>query len=231
MTCDFKVPVDTPHLLSPDKAYCNVSETSSRYADNLFAPNSGRSSWDVFMHTWNTDVSQTLIDAFHPTRARFDNYTEVFRTFNESGMGILEQSRAYSMSQALQTMLGYANLTGTEYSHVVLMRPDVLFFKPLLMGSHDPQRVYHDSGNQGTSDFFFIMSLANARKWATIYDSLPSLSDLTTHAHARRANGYGLCREFARTILGTELLENYIVPGQDEEVYRKWYFRSIGQNC
>lgn len=153
--CDVKVTVDSPSILSSSKNYCDVNVVKEHYDRNLFDANGGRNNWHVYMHSWNTDLAGTLMDLYSPVKAVFENYTTVYPSFASSGMGVLEQSRAYSQSAALRLLL----TNPFNYSRIVILRPDVLLFKPLNLAMHSSSHVYHDSGNQGTSDFFFVVDI------------------------------------------------------------------------
>lgn len=226
----FDTKVGTLDVLSPTQNYCNTTVVARAYEVHLLRPNGG--DVDVFVHSWNTDIPGVLLRDFRPVSARFDSYSDMYGVFERRAAAagvaephyVRELSRAFTQQAALRLVADRERLRGAEYDLVVIARPDVILLKDVLLSAYDASGLFHDSGNEGTSDFIFVMNSAHARRWSELYDELDRFKDLATRPHARNAEGYGLYRQFAKDHVGAELRENDLVPGQDIEVYRKFFF-------
>jgi hypothetical protein len=81
----------------------------------------------------------------------------------------------YSLSLYVSVMLSldlvraHEAIRGFRYSRVVACRPDTLIHKDVQLASYMTQTfVYHNNGNGGTGDMFFVMSSLAAERIACV---------------------------------------------------------------
>lgn len=109
---------------------------------------------DVYFHTWESDVSQKIIDLYKPvshevdTPVVFDKNPDKQRAF----------SRWYSTRRSIDLIKG-------DYDIVMLSRFDVAFFSDVIFSDYDPEYFYashwNDVGNRknhtrGLLDLWFF---------------------------------------------------------------------------
>lgn len=227
---DVKLEADKPNILSPTREYCDVHVVSKLY--NKYIMQQAAGDVDVFVHSWMTDITSTMMDAFLPLCAKFEVYSSVFSHLqrvaaNSRTVDIKWTARTLSMKRALHLVAEHEAIRGELYDFVILARPDVLLTRPIPIATLDRSKCYHDTGHSGTMDYFFMFNSTNAAKWANLFDTLPELSDFTSTPHHLRTNGLSIWRSFATSHLGQDMVELDLVPGVATNVFRKAYYGEV----
>ena len=170
----------------------NVTIIRNALQQHLFEPNGGRSSFDVFIHSWSYDLAPLMNELYKPVSAVFENQSrpEVrSQILARLPQGDRSRPKGYSpfsgvasflsMQKVLALVRNHENYCAFRYSRIILYRPDVLIWGgDIKLETYDGNRVtanQHDA--EGTGDFHWVFSSETARRFRP-YDSLSNKSEL-----------------------------------------------------
>ena len=169
----------------------NITIIANALRRHLFGPNGGRSSFDVFIHSWSYDLAPLMHDLYEPVEAVFENQSSPqirSQILARMPQGDRSRPKGYSpfsgvasflsMQKVLSLVREREDLCG-RYSRIILYRPDVLIWGgDMELETYDQNRVtanQHDA--EGTGDFHWVFSSETARRFRP-FDSLSNKSEL-----------------------------------------------------
>lgn len=118
---------------------------------------------DVLFYCWGTDIQiiNNLIQLYNPILYKFTSVQLDNQFFSKMKGNKL----AWELAQSLDTQ---------NYKYCMFLRPDIIFFKPILFDTYNYNNIYHNDGrpDQGGhyGDFYFLMNNDNASHFASFFD-------------------------------------------------------------
>lgn len=194
-----------------DSPYINYTAVYESLRLHLFACNPD-TQFDIFIHCWSIDLEDRLVDLYKPKKWLFEDnrlYNSLINASINAPQNFAQGSQVLSITKSLELMQS----TGVRYDRVVIIRPDVLLWKDMVLTKYDPDRVYVNRWQQQLGDFHFVMNYDNS-----IIFSRAFVSALVT--------GEGWLKQYIVSHISPPL-EDDIVAGVDQEVVRHIGLTSI----
>jgi hypothetical protein len=178
--------------------------------------------FDFFIHSWNEDLQQNLLEIYNPKKYCFENntyYNNIITSVISKPEDFGGVSGSLSLKKSLELKEFHEFQNDIEYDIVIIYRFDVLIWKDLILSDYDTENFIYVNGWDGScmGDFHFVMSNNNSRKFRYLYDSL-KLTDNTHKFHF-------WIKYYLLQVLKTELKEDGIIAGLYQE-----HMRVIGNN-
>lgn len=183
--------------------------------------NSQIADFDFYIHCWNYDLQNELINLYNPIKSQFENndyYLEEFEQAKKYFRMRAPLKTISQMSQALsiKKVIELIEHSEKSYDQVILYRPDVLLWKDMDLRKYDIDKIYvngHETkcGNPN-GDFHFVMNYENALEFKKLYDSVFTGNSPKPH--------YWI-NNYVVNYMKTEMIKDDILPPYHQEVLRK----------
>jgi len=198
---------------------------------------------DVFVHSWDDDIEDEIIDVFKPlgyyfeAQKDFKEEQELFKNINFSKDTTMAQgdlfktlSFLYSRKKSIELKQKYEKEAQFKYDVVLVSRFDVghhkqglnktshLYFQP----NQDMSKIYQaywDQTNAGASDHWFYSSSDNIDTISTMYDKVFEYLEKDSEYNKKCREGWPISsklNEFSGELFKSERSENlatYIKAG------------------
>lgn len=169
---------------------------------------------DTFIHCWTPSVSTNMVEIYKPKACEFeqnDIYAEEFKSkcYN---IGSLYNRASFLLS--IQKSLSLMINSGEVYDNVLVIRPDVVLFKNLILSELElvDNTVYSNNGRVHPGDFFYLMNYNTSKTFRDMYEKINSNID-----YEIRTMPVDLASE-----LGIDIIDHPdFIAGRDIEVSRK----------
>jgi hypothetical protein len=173
--------------------------------------------FDFFLHGWNTDLAQNLVEIYNPKLSLFEDnsiYDNVISSIIDNPSDFGGVSGGFSLKKSLELMEIYEIDRKFEYDIVIVYRYDILLWKNMMLNEYNVDKFFYvNAWNQSCqADFHFVMSKNNAYKFKYLYDSVALYNN--THGFHHWINNY------VTNVLGLEMREDNIHAGKDQEHLR-----------
>jgi hypothetical protein len=125
-------------------------------------------SFDFYIHCWSTDLEDPLVKLYAPVKWKFEDN----RVYNDRiKQGIPDASRFGQLSSVLS--MGKAlELIEKPYDHILLVRPDVLLWKDMILSEYDQTHIYVNRWIEERGDFHFVMSPQHLEVFKSMFSSV-----------------------------------------------------------
>ena len=169
---------------------------------------------DTFIHCWTPSVSTNMVEIYKPKACEFeqnDIYAEEFKSkcYN---IGSLYNRASFLLS--IQKSLSLMIDSGKVYDNVLIIRPDVVLFKNLILSELElvDNIVYSNNGRVHPGDFFYLMNYNTSKTFRNMYEKInPNVN------YEIRTMPVDLASE-----LGIDIIDHpNFIAGRDIEVSRK----------
>ena len=139
---------------------------------------------DTFIHCWTPDVESDMVRIYKPKSFLFeenDIYSEEFKRKCSIFRG-----RAYNRASfllSIQKSLSLMVESGEEYDSVLVIRPDVILFKNLILSELQlvDNIVYSNNGRVHPGDFFYLMNYNTSKIFRNMYEKIKSFKEDWSH--------------------------------------------------
>ena len=206
----------------------------------LMEPSGGVSRFDTFIHTATPSraVRTLLTQLYQPVAV---NFTERYHTdwaptvdriqrqHDSPGLRKSTISRWLSVHVALGLVRAAEEARGSMYEKVYITRPDMLLWTPIDLRRYCDDAVYYSNclppyfpgrDDGCPSDFHYVMTSANARRFATMATGNNG-AYLQQYRNTDNDFENMAMRDFVRDVVGTEFRTDHVVIARHEEVLRK----------
>lgn len=208
----------TPQSLYDDNPYVNFIICFNSLKKHIVEANPDYI-FDFYIHSWNEDLKNNLIDLYNPKKYIFENAylynTDIIpKMKSKDDFGGI--SKSISMKKSINLVEEYLFDTGyiIKYDVGIVYRPDLFLCKNINLNNYNLNKIYVNGHDDSEGDFHFIMNLQNLFKFKNLYDSLDAGNYHRTH--------YWI-KNYVNSFMGQELIMDSIIPGKDQEVIRKIY--------
>jgi hypothetical protein len=203
--------------INSDNDYINIQAVAKSINQHIFECNPNIQC-DTFIHSWNTDLEETLNNIYRPIRSLYEDNNiyqdEInFRCQNPSQFSAVSQ--ALTIKRVLQLKEQYERQNKFLYDIVILYRPDVLLWKNMYLNQYDVNHyLYVNHHPDYNGDFHFIMSSDTAQNFKGLYDS-PLIGNAPS-----TFPDHGWIKNYIIQYMKQEMRMDDIIPGKDQEVAR-----------
>jgi hypothetical protein len=203
--------VSMENQLYTDSPYINYTAVYNSLCVHLFGCNPD-TQFDIFIHCWSTDLEDRLVDLYKPKKWLFEDnrrYNGLINASIDTPENFAQGSQVLSITKTLELM----HSTGVRYDRVVIIRPDVLLWKDMVLSRYDLDKVYVNQWKEQLGDFHFVMNYDNSIIFGRAFDSA-----LVT--------GEGWLKQYILSRISPPV-EDDIVAGVNQEVLRHISLTSI----
>lgn len=112
------------------------------------------SSFDFYIHCWSTDIEEALVRLYKPVMWKFEDnrrYADAIRSGVTSPAEFGQLSSVLSMGKSLELIEG-------NYDRIIMIRPDVLLWKDMILHEYDRNVIYVNNWIDRRGDFHFVLS-------------------------------------------------------------------------
>jgi hypothetical protein len=211
--------VSTQGSLYTDSPYINYNAVYKSLQTHLFEANSG-AEFDVFIHSWSTDLELDLVELYTPKKWLFEDnriYNEEINEKITSPQNFAQCSQLLSMKKSIELM----ESNGIKYNKVIVIRPDVLLWKDMILSKYDETKVYVNKWIECLGDFHFIMNYDNSIIFKGMFD-FAGTSEV--------CYGEGFIKKYLNSHLQYPIIEDDICAGINQEVIRHLRLTSIDRH-
>jgi len=176
---------------------------------------------DFFIHCWNGDIQDELIDLYKPKKYLFEDnkiyWDEIRRKIDSCG-GVTNEAPFGEVSVSLSIKKGcellqlYCYENNAHYDLVFMIRPDYLYWKDMNFDYYNPDIVYGTQYGQLDGQSHYIMNYNNMCKFKNLYENLSSYCPPNSHIYMRH---------YLAGICGLPFKSDYFATGVDHESVRK----------
>jgi hypothetical protein len=206
-----------PGQLYREGEYINYRAVYNSIVKHIVTPNPD-CDFDFFIHSWNTDLEESLSEVYNPVAARYDDNNlfkeDIIKTLTAAGC---EHSCFALTSHALSIKLGcelieqYVDLTGDPYDLVIFYRPDIMMWKDMKLSNYDKEAITLDNWQDFRGEMHFVMNYQNMIRFKGVYDSISPSNPPKEHC---------LFNNFLLNVLKANVQQDDIVAGVDEAPVR-----------
>lgn len=201
-------------IYAPPKGYVDY-ESVCRSIEKCIIQTNPKTSFDVFLHSWNKDLCSSLEYLYRPVASLFEDnetYADEILSRCAEPRDFSGVSHALSIKRVIQLKEDYERHKGFSYDMVVLYRPDVLIWKNMDLSSYDiSEGVFVNAHPNFGGHFHFVMSSHDASLFKGLYDSPLRGNPHRTHHWIRN---------FIERFMERPIFMDDIVPGRDQEIAR-----------
>jgi len=162
--------INTSDLCTGKNNYINFRACYNSIKKYILEPNSEKYIFNFFIHSWNPDLREELLELYNPVYSNFEyntKYTEKINKIIKSGDTFSTISTAISIEKGIELIED----SGEIYDYVIIYRPDVILWKPMILDRYNvSDTVYLNSSAH--SDFHFVMNYENMKKFKSLYEYL-----------------------------------------------------------
>lgn len=111
-------------------------------------------SFDFYIHCWSTDLEDRLVRLYTPRKWKFEDnrlYADTIRRGVNTPAEFALLSSVLSMGKSLELIEG-------DYDRIIMIRPDVLLWKDILLHEYDRNVIYVNNWIDRRGDFHFVFS-------------------------------------------------------------------------
>ena len=202
-----------------DSEYINFYSVEKSFKKHILE-NNPEYECDFFIHCWNVDLEDKLVDLYKPKKYLFEDnslYTEdIQNKLDQSGCtqasGFGEISVSLSIKKGCELIESYVEETGTKYDRVMIGRPDYLYWKDMNFESYIFDTIYGSQYGQLDGESHYIMNYDNMTKFKNLYDTISTSLQPNVHV---------FMRSYVMNILNLRFSQDDFTTGVDHESVRK----------
>jgi hypothetical protein len=205
-------------LYSDPAEYIDFRAVYKSIEKHIIKVNEEKYSFDTFIHCWNTDLQDELVELYSPKKYTFENneiYNEEIRqkiVNNEDFSGI---SQALTMRKSIELMQEYERENDFKYHLIILYRPDVILWKDMVLDHYSPDLIYvNNFSGYGVNngDFHFVMNSDTSNEFKDLYLSAGNGNPHRVHHWIQN---------YIVQFMHKQLQMDDICAGGDQELLRK----------
>lgn len=199
-----------------DGDYIDYISVSNSIDKHIIGPNPDLS-FDFFIHSWNYDLKDKILEIYNPKKFLFEdnrNYNRIINNIisNESDFGGV--SGSLSLKKSLELKEIYEIENNFNYDIIIIYRYDVLLWKDMDLNIYDTDKYIYVNAWDGscTADYHFVMSNHNSYKFKYLYDSV--------YLQNNKHEFHKWIKNFIINIIKCDLREDNIIAGIHQEHMR-----------
>jgi hypothetical protein len=170
-------------------------------------------SFDFFIHCWNQDLQDPLINLYQPKKFLFEDNSIYNSEINKK---IREPQEFTGISHALsiKKSIELSESQNEKYDLVILFRPDLILLKDMDLSVYDPNQIYVNGHTppDPVGDFHFVMGPKIASEFKNLYDGVEKGNPCKHHFWMKN---------YVNNFMHRPLVDDAIIAGTHEEVLRK----------
>lgn len=200
----------TENSLYNNSVYVNIDACYNSTVNHLIKTNSNWE-FDFFIHSWNVDLQDKLLQLYNPKKYLFENnsvYSEEINRKISNSEDFGGVSRSLSIKKSIDLLEEYQN----DYDLIMIYRPDILLMKDINLDFYQKDKIYVNGHPECQGDFHFFMNNKNLQEFKNLYFSLEKGNFHKTHFWIKN---------YVNNFMKQELIMDNIIPGLDQEVLRK----------
>lgn len=198
-----------------DRPYIKFTEVAKSIQKHIVSINP-QYRFDFFIHCWNQELEEALVDLYKPVRYCFEDNTKYTAEITQltDKTNYSQASQALAIQKVIMLKEDYESDHKMHYDMVVLYRPDVLLWKDMPLANYaiNTDVVHVNAHPNCNGDFHFVMSNEIATEFKGLYDSIKSGNKCRVHDWIKR---------YVVDWMHKQIVTDDIVPGRDQEVVRK----------
>jgi len=173
--------------------------------------------FDFFLHSWNLDLKDNLIELYNPKKFLFEDntlYNDVISSIISNSDDFGGVSGGLSTKKSIELKHIYEIESKIEYDLIIIYRYDVLLWVDMLLDNYNTDKYIYVNGWDGSknADFHFVMSNENSNKFKYLYDSVKIYNN--------KHSFHNWIKNYVLNIIKCELSEDGIIAGKDQEHMR-----------
>jgi hypothetical protein len=173
--------------------------------------------FDFFLHCWNFDLKDNMIDIYKPKKEKFEdntNYNNVIMSVTSDPSDFGGISGGLSLKKSIELKEIYEIEKNIKYDIVIIYRYDVLIWKDIILDKYETDKYIYVNAWDGScnADYHFIMSNENSFKFKYLYDSI--------YLYDNRHGFHHWIKNYLVNIINCELREDEIFAGEHQEHMR-----------
>ena len=187
--------------------YVNFTCVKKSIDNHIIKPNSNYD-FDFFIHSWNPDLKNELLDLYPSKLSEFENNIEYedFLTKIRGTKPYSQCSQLLSISKVCKLLLKF----NQTYDYVIIYRPDVLLWKNLIINENFDGFIVNNHANLG-GDFHICFNFKYLHSFSQLFDAIDQLPSESHH----------MIKYYIQKIINVNMMSDDITPGIDQEVVRK----------
>ena len=197
--------------------YINIDAVKNSIFKHIIEPNEKYFDFDFFIHSWNEDLQDRLINLYNPKKYSFEDnniyideiVNKINQKFEFGGV-----SQLLTIKKSIELKEEWERTNDLKYDIVMIYRPDVLLWKDINLDNYiiNDNNIYVNAHVNGNGDFHFLMNNINSNKFKKIYDWININNFFVVHQSIK---------QYVINELNKNLLMDNIIPGLHQEVFRK----------
>lgn len=205
--------VSTQGSLYIESPYVNYKAVYESIRIHILEANPGIE-FDIFIHCWSTDLESDLVNLYNPKKWLFEDN----RIYDNEINRRIADSNNFAQCSQLLSIKKSIELMDSVYDTVLVMRPDVLLWKDMIMSNYDRTQVYVNKWKECLGDFHFVLNYENSMILKGVFDFAGSDGV---------CNGEGFIKHYLNSHLRYPIIEDDVRAGMDQEVIRHLKLISI----
>lgn len=156
--------------------YIDYEAVAKSIFNHIVEPNKNYE-FDFFLHSWNYDLKNELVNLYKPKKFLFENnnvYNDIISSVITASEDFGGVSGGLSKKKSIELKEIYEIESGVKYDIVIVYRYDVLLWKNMILDYYDTTNFIYVNAWHGSknADFHFVMSNENSQKFKYLYDSV-----------------------------------------------------------
>jgi hypothetical protein len=129
--------------------------------------------FDFFMHSWNYELRDELIDLYSPKSFSFENnknFEQEIQSKLYNGGSFAQVSQFLSFKKACELVKTYSLRTRTNYDYIIAYRPDVMLWKDMTLENYPKDKVVVNKWLSCLGDFHVVFNQGFLDRMIGMYD-------------------------------------------------------------
>lgn len=204
--------IATAGTLYNNSQYVNFKSTKKSIDEHIVKPNKNYT-FDFFLHGWNTDLEEDLIDLYKPVNHLFENNAEYTDEINQKiKSSPIGNNGDFSQVSQFLSLHKCCNLVNSTYDIIIVYRYDLLLWKDMILDEYDVDALTINNFLGYIGDFHMITKFSNLSHLKSIYESIGPNNPPKEHK---------IINNYAWNIGNVPLKMDNITAGIDHEITRK----------
>lgn len=190
-----------------DNEYINYRGCYNSIKRHIFDANSEKYQFDTYIHCWNPDIQEDLVNLYNPKKYLFEDNTK----YKDQHQGNPQVSKAISIKRVSELVEG-------DYDVYIIYRPDLILIKDMNLDDYEDGVVYSNGYDGG--DFHFVMNKTDFYMFADLFECHPDGDKYTHTVFKNHVNQY----------MNKTIQTDSIRVGSYQEVVRKVFRETDNAN-
>lgn len=174
-------------------------------------------SFDFFIHCCSVDIEDKIVSLYNPKQWKFEDN----RVYADDIKNRISDPSQYGQLSSVLSMKKVIDMVDESYDRVILIRPDVLIWKDMLLNDYNKESIYVNKWISEMGDFHFVMSQEHVYIFKNMFESAVGNN---------LCFGEGWIRKCILDQNNVQLKSDDIEAGKHQEVIRKIKLTSVDRH-